>query len=92
MESLNPATGETIAVYEELTPEKVGARLDQATDAFRAWRRTPHAERARSLVAAAGAHLLTPLAWTWFTPLGAAVTLGIGWLLSDPASIDRSES
>ncbi len=54
MESLNPATGETIAAYEELTPEEVGGRLDQATDAFRAWRRTPHAERARSLAAAAG--------------------------------------
>ncbi len=44
------------------------------------------------LIAAAGAHLFTPLAWTWFTPLGAAVTLGIGWILSDPASVDRSES
>jgi SSS family solute:Na+ symporter len=44
------------------------------------------------LIAAAGAHLFTPLAWTWFTPLGAAVTLGIGWILSDPASVGRSES
>ncbi|MGB5303313.1 MAG: sodium:solute symporter [Gemmatimonadota bacterium] len=33
------------------------------------------------LAAAAGAHLFTALAWTWLTPLGAAVTFGIGWIL-----------
>ena len=31
------------------------------------------------------AHLFTPLAWTWLTPLGAAVTLLLGWVLSRPA-------
>ena len=35
------------------------------------------------LAAAAGAHLFTSLAWTWLTPLGAAVTFGLGWILSD---------
>jgi SSS family transporter len=34
------------------------------------------------LAAATGAHLFTSLAWTWLTPLGAAVTLGLGWALS----------
>jgi Na+/proline symporter len=34
------------------------------------------------LAAATGAHLFTSLAWTWLTPLGAAVTLGLGWVLS----------
>jgi SSS family solute:Na+ symporter len=43
------------------------------------------------LLGAAGAHLLTPLAWTWLTPLGAALTLGVGWAFgtssrSGPAS------
>jgi SSS family transporter len=33
------------------------------------------------LAVAAGAHLFTPLAWTWLTPLGAAVTFGLGWIL-----------
>ena len=37
------------------------------------------------LAVAACAHLLTPLAWTWLTPLGAAVTLLLGWVLSRPA-------
>jgi len=35
------------------------------------------------LAAAAGAHLFTPLAWTWLTPLGAAVTFGLGWILTN---------
>ena len=35
------------------------------------------------LAVAAGAHLFTSLAWTWLTPLGAAVTLGLGWILGD---------
>lgn len=33
------------------------------------------------LAATAGAHLFTSLAWTWLTPLGAAVTFGLGWIL-----------
>jgi len=37
------------------------------------------------LVVAVCAHLFTPLAWTWLTPLGAAVTLLFGWALSRPA-------
>ena len=37
------------------------------------------------LAAAASAHLFTPLAWTWLTPLGAAVTLLLGWALSRSA-------
>jgi SSS family transporter len=35
------------------------------------------------LAVAAGAQLFSPLAWTWLTPLGAVVTFGLGWLLSD---------
>jgi Na+/proline symporter len=37
------------------------------------------------LVVAVCAHLFTPLAWTWLTPLGAAVTLLFGWALSRPS-------
>jgi Na+/proline symporter len=38
------------------------------------------------LVVAVCAHLFTPLAWTWLTPLGAAVTLLFGWALSRRAA------
>ena len=34
------------------------------------------------LAVAVSAHLFTPLAWTWLTPLGAAVTVLIGWVAS----------
>ena len=44
------------------------------------------------LIVATGAHLFTQLAWTWLTPLGAVVTLAIGWVLSGPAPVDRSET
>ena len=40
------------------------------------------AAMAAGLAAATGAHLGTSLAWTWLTPLGAATTLALGWLLS----------
>jgi len=33
------------------------------------------------LLGATGARLFTSLAWTWLTPLGAVVTMGLGWLL-----------
>jgi len=41
------------------------------------------------LAVAAGAHLLTPLAWTWLTPLGAAVTFGLGWILGVRGEVGR---
>lgn len=40
------------------------------------------AAMAVGLAAATVAHLATSLAWTWLTPLGAATTLVLGWLLS----------
>ena len=36
------------------------------------------------LAVATGAHLFTALGWTWLTPLGTAVTLLLGWILSRP--------
>lgn len=45
--SINPATGETIRVFEPLRPSDVEARIGRAAHAYRAWRRTPFAERAR---------------------------------------------
>lgn len=47
--SVNPATGEEIATYPELTGAEVGARLDTATRAFAHWRTTDIAERAALL-------------------------------------------
>lgn len=43
--STNPATGEQIATYAELTPDQVDAKLDKAVGAYRLWRETDLAER-----------------------------------------------
>jgi succinate-semialdehyde dehydrogenase/glutarate-semialdehyde dehydrogenase len=53
IESLNPATGETIATYDEMTPGEVGDILDKAHRAFLDWRRTGFEERAALMKAAA---------------------------------------
>uniref|UniRef100_UPI00286A4E74 aldehyde dehydrogenase family protein n=1 Tax=Phenylobacterium sp. TaxID=1871053 RepID=UPI00286A4E74 len=47
--SVNPATGEEIATYPELSAEEVDAKLDMAVAAFRQWRTTDLAERSALL-------------------------------------------
>ena len=51
--SINPATGETLRVFEELTEAKLEEKLERAERAFHLNRRTPFADRARWLTAAA---------------------------------------
>jgi succinate-semialdehyde dehydrogenase/glutarate-semialdehyde dehydrogenase len=53
LSSINPATGETLATFETLSPAGVSAALDRAVQAFRTWRQTSFAERARLLTKAA---------------------------------------
>src|SRR4051795_3164930 len=51
--SINPATGETLRVFEPLTDSEVDARLARAQSAYRSYRRTSFTDRARWLTAAA---------------------------------------
>ena len=53
LSSINPATGETLATFETLSPADVSSALDRAVEAFRSWRRTSFDERARLLRKAA---------------------------------------
>ena len=53
--SINPATGETIATYDELTADAIEARVQRAQDAFLAWRTTDYATRTALLAAIAEA-------------------------------------
>jgi succinate-semialdehyde dehydrogenase/glutarate-semialdehyde dehydrogenase len=53
MESTNPATGERIATYDELTDSEVQTALDDAADAFESWRDRPLRERETLLANAA---------------------------------------
>jgi len=48
MTSVNPATGEVLGRYDELSDPELEARLARAAQTFRAWRRRPFAERATS--------------------------------------------
>ena len=53
IESVNPATDETIKTYREMTPQETAAAVEQAHDAWIAWRRTSFAERATPMKKAA---------------------------------------
>jgi succinate-semialdehyde dehydrogenase/glutarate-semialdehyde dehydrogenase len=46
MESVNPATGETIGTYDEMTPQQAAAAVEEAHAAWTSWRKTPFSERA----------------------------------------------
>lgn len=53
IQSVNPATNEVVAQYDELTPEQTVAALDAVALAWPAWRDAPMAERAGCLRAVA---------------------------------------
>jgi succinate-semialdehyde dehydrogenase / glutarate-semialdehyde dehydrogenase len=52
--SINPATGETLRTFNPLTASELDDKLARADAAYRAYRRTPYADRARCLSVAAG--------------------------------------
>ena len=43
--SVNPATGEEIAAYPELTPDEIEAKVARAAETYRHWRTTSYEER-----------------------------------------------
>ena len=53
IESVNPATGETIKTYDEMTPQQTAAAVAEADEAWTAWRKTSFAERGRHMKKAA---------------------------------------
>jgi succinate-semialdehyde dehydrogenase/glutarate-semialdehyde dehydrogenase len=55
MSSVNPATGEVFARFDELDDAGLEARLARAASTFHSWRRVPVAERCRLMVRAAEA-------------------------------------
>ncbi len=52
--SINPATGETLRLFEELAEARIEDKLARAEAAYRGYRKTPFAERARWLSNLAG--------------------------------------
>ena len=53
IESLNPATGETLDTYDEMSPEEVGRVVESVHEAFLSWRETGFDDRAKLMRAAA---------------------------------------
>jgi succinate-semialdehyde dehydrogenase/glutarate-semialdehyde dehydrogenase len=53
MESVNPATGDIVKTYEEMTPSQAAAAVGDAHEAWMAWRKTSFAERAKPMKKAA---------------------------------------
>jgi len=72
LQSINPATGATLATFDTLSTADVAAKLDRATSAFRSWKRTSFDERARYLSRAAD------ILDAESEPLGRLMTLEMG--------------
>lgn len=53
LSSINPATGETLATFDELTSDQIEAKLRLASDSFLSWRLTPFARRSSLMANAA---------------------------------------
>ena len=53
MESINPATGEILKRYDEMTPETIAATVEEVDRAFTSWRSTSFGQRAKFMRAAA---------------------------------------
>ncbi len=53
IESINPATGEAIRSYQELTPQEVATILEQTNQEYLEWRNTRFADRAKRMRRAA---------------------------------------
>ena len=53
IQSINPANGEVVGVYEEMGEEEVAATVEAAHEAFLGWRETAFAERAAAMRRAA---------------------------------------
>jgi succinate-semialdehyde dehydrogenase/glutarate-semialdehyde dehydrogenase len=53
LQAVNPTTGETINIYEEMAPAEVRRVIEQAHQAFLDWRKTSFAERAQRMQQAA---------------------------------------
>jgi len=53
IEAVNPATGETVRTYDEMTPQQTAAAVAESHEAWTAWRKTSFAERAKPMKKAA---------------------------------------
>src|SRR5206468_3497411 len=50
--SINPANGQTIKTYQEMTPQEAASSVTEAHDTWNSWRKTSFAERGRLMTRA----------------------------------------
>jgi succinate-semialdehyde dehydrogenase/glutarate-semialdehyde dehydrogenase len=55
IEAVNPATGQQIRVYDEMTPQQTATAVTEAHQAWASWRKTSFADRAKPMKKAAAA-------------------------------------
>jgi len=53
LDAVNPATGELLKTYNEMTPGETASAVEEAHAAWKSWRKVPFAERARPMKKAA---------------------------------------
>ncbi|HUF53773.1 MAG TPA: NAD-dependent succinate-semialdehyde dehydrogenase [Dehalococcoidia bacterium] len=76
IESVNPASGELVATYQEMTAEELESDLARAADTFRDWRETSFAQRSEVLRRTADTlrERKTKLAYTITTEMGKPIS------------------
>ncbi len=85
MQSINPATEETLAHYEELSPQQVDTALREARTAFLSWRETSWEDR-RALMRRAARYLRSTKA-----RFGALITAEMGKAIAEgEAEVEKS--
>jgi len=77
IKTVNPFNNEIVKEFEAMTPEKVAAIIDKADDAFKTWRNTSFAERAKII------HKVASIMRSRKEDLGKLATLEMGKLLSE---------
>src|SRR4030042_1210826 len=50
LQTINPATGDLVKTYDEMTKNEVGAIVEKVNDAFLSWRKTSFAERKKLML------------------------------------------
>ena len=53
LDAVNPATGETLRTYDEMTPQQTASAIDAAHAAWKSWRKSAFSERAKPMKNAA---------------------------------------
>src|SRR3989338_8598755 len=86
LKSINPATGEVVKEFDELSGEQIEQKLSLAQTAFESWRQTSFSQRAEKMKRLAG------ILRSQKEELGKIVTTEVGKLLAQSIAFDVEKS